>query len=697
VIQFLSAVALAAAAPVAESSDSETIVVTGQRVTDVSGAGKTDTPIKEIPYSINVIDRELLDLRLPRNFVEALRTTPGLTQTSPRISTQNLRSRGFSLRQAGGEYRNALRHYSQSNLAPELTNVERFELVKGPASVLYGIGGLGGALNVVTKVPNPEPRYEVEAGIGSYGFYRGAVDLNMPLGDAWSVRLNAHRERTGSYQDFVDQDSQLVAPTLAWRPDDDTSLVLDFEYLKADLSGNRTGTPYDGAVVLGPNGRYDRSLQLFDPNFNEIVRVQYYAGYQFDRKLSDTLKFHSGLLYAWSDPNRSLSSDPTSFVGGFTGPRRVVNRTLGRFAQDWNSLAWDNNLTATFATGPIRHELLAGFDYFRHNDVGTGESASIAPLDIFAPVYGLTQTTPFVQTSSSRAYQKWWGVYLQHTLIPHDSLRILLSGRFTDIETISENRRNQALTRRAKDKPFVPRVGVVWTPVEPLSLYASYSESFTPVTGLAFDGTPFVPETGSSYEGGAKLSLAGGRMSATVAVFDMARQNVLTADPVPGRIGFSVQTGESTSKGTEVEIDGEVLPGWRLTASYAFLDTEISKDNSLLVGQPFAGIPRNAFNLFTTYRIGSGSLEGLGVSAGLFNESRRWVQLVTPANAATNGLFIPGYTRADAGISFRRAAYDVTLSVNNVFDRTYFSGVLGRFNIYYGEGRNVTAALRYRF
>lgn len=692
-----SAVAIVEASADVVGPEDSVITVSGQRVTDIAAVGKTDTPIKETPYTINVVDRELLDLRQPRNFVEALRTTPGISQSSPRISTQNTRSRGFSIRQAGGEFRNGLRHFENSNLAPELTNVERFELVKGPASVLYGIGGLGGTLNVVTKIPAAEPRYEVELSAGSYGFYRGSVDLNVPLSadGSWTARLNAHRERTGSFQDFVDQDSVLVSPTLAWRPDERTSLVLDFEFLRANLSGNRTGTPADGAVIAGSNGRYARRLQTHDTNWNSILREQYYAGYQLDHRLSDAIKLHSGLLYAWSDPNTLFESNPTAFVGGFTGPRRLVNRTITDFTVDWASIAWDNNFVATFETGPIRHELLVGFDYYRARAVNLGRSAQLAPLDIFAPVYGLPAAGPFTVTTSSRTRQAWIGAYVQETLIPHDSLRILLSGRYTDVETDSINRLNPALTRRAKNKPFVPRVGVIWTPVEPISLYASYSESFLPVTGLTFAGDAFVPEEGNSWEGGVKLSLLGGRLSATAALFDMVRRNVVTADPA--NPGFNIQTGEQTSRGVELEVDGELLPGWRLSASYAHLDTAVARDNSLVTGQPLQGIPRHAANLFTTYRAEAGPLAGAGASLGVFHESRRWGQLVTPANAATVGFFLPAYTRVDAGLSWRSEKFDATLSINNLFNERYFSGALSRLLVYYGEERNVTATVRARF
>ncbi len=339
----------------------------GYKADSATTATKSDTPIALTPATVNVVTRELLDDRRPRNFVEALRTVPGINATSPRISTQNSLSRGFSLRQAGGEFRNGLRHQENSNLAPEITNVERFELLKGPSSVLYGLGGLGGMLNVITKTPQPSRSLMLEQSVGSWDYYRTAVDLTGPIDKegVWSYRFNGSFEDTGYFQDFVDQETILASPVLAWRPSADTSLVFDFEFLRGDYHGNVTGLPADGTVLPSPIGKIPISRSIQDPNFNRITREQYYAGYQFDHRFSDSLSLHQGFLAAYSDQPAFHESGMTGFVGGFTGPRQVVQRRALLSDGWWNSFALDTSVLGKFKTGPVRHELLGGFDLYR--------------------------------------------------------------------------------------------------------------------------------------------------------------------------------------------------------------------------------------------------------------------------------------------------------------------------------------------
>jgi iron complex outermembrane receptor protein len=243
------------------------------------------------------------------------------------------------------------------------------------------------------------------------------------------------------------------------------------------------------------------------------------------------------------------------------------------------------------------------------------------------------------------------------------------------------------LSRRARDKPFVPRIGVVWTPWPAISLYGSYSESFSPVLGAGFDGIAFVPETGVAKEIGAKFSFLNRRVAATIAAFDMARENVTTADP--DHPGFNIQAGEQTSKGIEVEVDGELTPGWRVTVGYSFLDAVVSRDNNLLVGQQLRNVARHGANLFTTYRLEQGPLEGLGVSLGVAYEGRRSGAVVN-ASAASTAYSLPSYMRVDVGASLRRERYDLILGINNVLDKTYFSGALNRNMVFYGDGRTVS-------
>lgn len=581
-------------------------------------ATKTDTPIQLTPATVNIVTREVLDDRRPRNFTEALRTVPGISATSPRITTQNMLSRGFSLRQAGGEFRNGLRHFDLSNLQPEIANVERFEILKGPASVLYGIGGLGGALNVITKTPHGDRDAILQQQMGTWNYYRSAADAGGPMNKdgSWAWRFNGSYETTKHFQDFVDQEVILANPSFAWRPGADTSLVFDFEFLRANYGGNVHGLPADGTALASPIGQMPINRSIFDPNFNHGIREQYYAGYQFDHRFNDVFSMHQGFLWGKTDQPVFVESNMTGFVGGFTGERRFVQRRITRTDEgDQNSMTLDTNVLAKFPTGPVRHEFLAGFDLFRSESVFEGSIANLPNLDLLNPVYHVQPTGPFTKLANSRTVQQW-GIYLQETFIPWEPLRIVAGGRLTFIKTNSENRLNPTLSRISSDMPLTPRFGVVYTPIQPVSLFASYSESFLPRTGITFGGQAFVPEKGVSYETGVKTTWLGGRLSSTLAVFSMTRSNVVTNDPA--NPGFSVQTGEQRSQGVEWDLTGSPLPGWDVAAAFTWLDLEVTKDNTFLVGQRTVGAPQFAASFWNVYTVQDGPFRGLGGGFGVF-------------------------------------------------------------------------------
>lgn len=675
------------------------IIVKDVRETDynperATTATKTDTPIQLTPATVNVVTRQVLQDRQPRNFTEALRTVPGINATSPRISTQNMLSRGFSLRQAGGEFRNGLRHLEDTNLAPEIANVQRFEILKGPSSVLYGLNGLGGALNVITKVPRSERSLLLEQSIGHWNYYRTAADAGGRIDEegTWSWRFNGSFEDTKHFQDFVDQRLVLLNPSLAWRPSSKTSLVLDFEFLRADFKGNVHGLPADGTVLDSPIGRMPIRRSIFDPNFNRQVREQYYIGYQFDHRFNEHISLHQGFLWARNDQPVFEESNMFGFVGGLTGDRRFVQRQISRFEGGWDSFALDTNVLGKFATGPVRHEFLAGVDLYRSiQNFDNFFVGSLPDLDLLNPVYRVQPTGPLTNVFAGRFVQEWVGVYLQETLIPWESLRVVLAGRATFIRTENEDLLDPSFSTSSGDVPLTPRFGIVYTPIEPISLFASYSESFIPRTGRTFSGEAFDPERGVSYEGGIKGTFLDGRLSSTLAVFRMIRSNVLTTDPA--NPNFSIQTGEQRSQGVEWDVLGSPLPGWEVAAAFTWLDTKVTNDNALLVGQRLQGAPRFSASVWNVYTLQDGPLKGLGGGFGVFYEGKRWGQLVTPGTT-DQGFYIPDYVRLDASVFYRHKRYELQVNINNLTDRRYFSGVLSRNLVYPGEPLNVIATLR---
>ncbi len=318
--------------------------------------------------------------------------------------------------------------------------------------------------------------------------------------------------------------------------------------------------------------------------------------------------------------------------------------------------------------------------------------APLPDLDLLNPVYGVQPTGPFTTSLDVRLLSQWAGLYLQETFIPWEPLRIVLAGRATFIETETENRLRPEFSGSPFDIALTPRLGVVYTPLRPVSLFASYSTSFVPHVGATFDGKAFVPEEGVSYEAGVKTEFWDGRLSSTLAVFSMTRENVTTRDPV--NTTFSVQTGEQRSRGVEWELGGQPLPGWNSTAAFTWLDTELTKDNVFLVGQRTAGAPEYSASLWTTYTIQGGPLQGLGGGFGVFYEGERHGQLVT---TAADAFELPGYARGDIALFYQQKGYELRLNINNVTDEGYFGGNFGRTQVFPGEPFNVTGTLRFKF
>ncbi|MEM8677692.1 MAG: TonB-dependent receptor [Cyanobacteria bacterium P01_G01_bin.67] len=236
---------------------------------------------------------------------------------------------------------------------------------------------------------------------------------------------------------------------------------------------------------------------------------------------------------------------------------------------------------------------------------------------------------------------------------------------------------------------FTPRVGIVYQPIEPVSLYASFSQSFFPSQfSVSADGEAFEPTEGEGFEIGIKGEIIKDKLSSNLALFDLTQTNVLTDDPDDPL--FSIATGEQSSQGVEVDIQGEILPGWDIVAGYAFVDAEVTEDNVLPVGNSLINVAENSFNLWTTYRLQKGSLAGLGFGAGIFFVDERPVDL-------ENSFFIDGYTRVDAAISYERENYRAAVNFRNIFNIDYIDAADGTTELFPGSPFEVNGTVSVKF
>ncbi|WP_228038415.1 TonB-dependent siderophore receptor [Nostoc sp. LEGE 12450] len=679
--------------PSAESNEPIELVVTGDRNDDYNPLNattgtRTDTPLRDTPQSIQVIPQKVIQDQQVVRLDEALRNISNVIPGGFDTNTETRYTiRGFD---KAPLLINGFRQYSFA-VVPDIAGLERIEVLKGPSSILYGEIQPGGVINAVTKQPLAEPFYEAEIQAGNYNLVRPRIDISGPLNDDKSVlyRLNLSYLNNESFRGF-DQNFEefFIAPVLAWKGKN-TDFTFEAQY------SNRV-RPYDSGLVASGDRVLDvpRDRILNEPD-DYIDQTFITTRYSLEHRFSDNWRIRNDFRYASS----RLYSDALTITTGFDEATGIVSRVfaLDNFYADDYSL--QSNIVGKFATGGIKHTLLFGLDLNRTNSSTFAVSNFFTPsqLDVFNPVYGATpRNTLDVVLIDRKTTTDRLGVYLQDQIAFFENLKLLAGIRY---ETVSQNTTNRSSLFYPGgdvsqfDDAFTPRLGIVYQPLKEVSVYASYSQSFTPnIDTFDADGNPLRPERGEGYEVGVKTELLEGKVSATVAYFDITKQNVATTDSSLPGLGVSIATGEQRSRGVEFDISGQIIPGWNIIASYGYTDAEVTADNTIPVGNRLIGVPRHNASLWTTYEIQHGSLQGLGFGVGFNYLGEREGDL-------DNSFKLDDYFLTNAGISYRRDNWRFALNFKNIFDIDYISGVpFGRTSgIYPGEPFTVIGSVSVQF
>lgn len=663
-------------AQVGESEEGIRLVVTGDEdegynPSSATTATGTDTPIRDTPFSIQVIPEEVLEDRNVTELGDALETVGGIVENGARGTSAlgpNLLIRGFRLNDT--IFRDGISAFS---LAPLSTNdVERIEVLRGPASVLFGQGNPGGVVNLVTKQPLSEPFYEVSGSVGSFDSYDGALDLSGPLTETGDVRyrLNLSYENYGSFRDFIDGERLQVSPILAWDINENTSLDVFGQYTY-DRETIDEGIPFDsnGEPIDVPRSRF------LNEDFGEFTQDQFSLGYRLNHDFNDNLSLRHSSQYFQYEPERYYP-----FVNSFDEVTGEAER-VEYFAEGTYQRFFTNaELVGQFNTGSVEHELLFGLEY-RHDaeDPSFQFDNAFPSINAFNPVYTnepFEQAPTFFRDDNVDTISAY--IQDQITIIPE---LIVLAGLRFDYVDEFRTERNLGEARQEftdQNEAFTPRLGIVYKPIEPISLYASYTTSFFP-NGAGFlngDGSTFEPEEGRQFEVGVKTDITD-NLSLTLAAFDIRRQNVVVSDP--DNPLFSIQTGEVASRGIDLNLNGEILPGWNVTAAYNYLDAFVSEDTTDIEGNQLEGVPENQFSLWTTYEIQQGDLAGLGAGLGLLYVGER------PGDI-DNSFTLPDYFRTDAALFYKRDNWRAQLNVENLFDIDYFPSTSYGSSLYVNPG-----------
>lgn len=668
-----------------------TVKISGQRQNyrslSATGATKTDALLIDLPQSVRVITADLLADAGINTLAGALDLASGVSRQSNLGGLwDSYAMRGFTGDpNFGSDY--LVNGFSSSrgyNGLRDNANTDSIEVLKGPASALYGRGEPGGTVNIVTKKPRFVPGYSADFSVGSHQTYRGAVDLTGPLSGNVAYRLNAAYEKGDSYRDVITNERTLVAPSLIWLIGDATTLSYEIEASEQKTPFDRGVPAVNGVLGLVPNSRF-----LGEPGDGKVTVKSFGQQLFLRHELNDSWSLQSGLSYRDSSL-RGFSSEVNNILAdGRTARRQHRYR-------DWSSTDASGRIeiVGQFGTGALVHNVLAGADFYRFNDerilLRRNPSASNAyPIDIYNPVYG-GAADPLTLSISTKERQRARGLYVQDQIDLSARWKALLGLRHDSYDQTVANLRT-ALSNTQSLSETSPRVGLVYQPQPNLSLYASVAHGFRPNSGISLENTAFPAESSRSLEVGAKYDTANGKLSTTVALYKIEKKNVLTTNPL--NTDYAISAGEVGSKGLELDVSGEIMPNIRLSAAYAYTDATVTKgDNTIVTGSRFPNVPKQSANLIVTprFKFGNG-MATLGGGLNYVGERRGDV-------AASSGFMLPAYTTAKLISSYApNDKLRISLNIDNLFNKTYYASSYSQVWVNPGAERTATLNLHYKF
>jgi iron complex outermembrane receptor protein len=654
--------------------------------TNTTAGSKTDTSLLDVPQSISIVDHELLTDQGAYRLDDALKNVAGVIPGGYYEAWDFYRIRGFDA--SFNTFVDGLRGGNGMN--EEIFGLQSVEVLKGPSSTLYGQSVLGGIVNLRSKVPRPDAFAQVQFTGGSYGFYEPAIDAGTSLNRSHTVyaRINLLYRPTGSFVNYVTRHRVYVAPALTWDISPNTQLTLLARY-QHDTGHLGFPLPAQGTVLPNPNGEIPISLFVGEPsNPNPVSETNKQFGYQLSHQFNDSFSFYQNVRLAWYENHWDKILYP-SFLGA---DDRTLYRYPLSYQQEWSTYAADTGVRFRPKTGRVQHNFVAGVDYYREPNRYNEESinfnnpAAYMPLDVFNPVYG-TPFSPIVPFASGDTRTQYVGLYLQDRMQLTERLSLTAGGRldFASNRDFSQPDGND-------NKAFSPRVGGNYLLIPGVTLFADYSRSFLPQTGMVYDGSPSgafaSPETGEQWEGGVKTSLLSGRMVNSVSVYRLTRSNVLTPDP--NHPNFDVLTGKQRSKGAELETTFQLHKTWNLILAYAFTEANVVADNAIPAGTPTQNVPKNSMNVWSTYELQGGWLKGVGFGFG----GRYYTD---QSGDLLDTFSIPAYGLMDASIFYRRKHLGWQANAYNLADKRYFTGSYNNVYVQPGSPRSIHTTISWIF
>ena len=679
----------------ARAVESPTGPVNGFVATRSATATKTNTPLIETPQSITVVGREQIDVQKAQTLTQATQYAAGIYSgtfgSDSRLDFFTLR--GF-VASDYGLYRDGLQqlNYGFAYFRTETFGLERIEVLRGPAAVLFGAGTPGGLVNQVTKRPPLDPLRYVEVGggaLGQGGFGYAAFDLGGPS-DAdghWFYRLTGFGRTGGNQVEGAPEDRVYIAPAFTYKPDGATKITFlsSFQHDNAAVTANFL--PYSGTVRPNASGlRIPRSLNVGDIGLNTFSRNQALVGYEFEHAFDETWTFRQNLRYSF------LESFQNSYIGQL-GYSDAAETRLARYqfrdSARANLFQVDNQAEARFFDGFFRHNLLLGLDYKNYRLSDNQASTFPGPdLSILAPVYGLRVAAPLPYLINGNSFEQL-GLYAQDQIKLTDRLSLVLGLRQDFADNRIGNKLNPSASGGRSDNALTYRTALIYNFDFGLAPYVSYSTSFQPQIGTALSGAGFRPETGDQIEGGVKFEPPGQGYFLTLAGFDINRQGTLVPDPA--NVFFQLQSGAQRSTGFEAQLNVSLAEGLNAVASFTTYDLVTTKDaDPARVGRTPVNIPETFASAFFDYTIPVGAWRGFGFGGGVRYVGSSFADV-------PNTLRVSDFVLFDAQVHYNFENWRIAVNATNLADRRYVSSCQSALSCFYGDARRVTASLSYKW
>ena len=652
-----------------------------------STATKTDTRIRDIPQSISVITEEQIKDQSLLGLKDAIQYSPGVMAGQGEGNRDSIWFRG---NQSTSDLfvdgvRDDVQYYR------DLYNIDRVEVLMGPNGMIFGRGGVGGVINRVVKEAAWENKNEIKIQGGAYDHKRSSVDLNNRIDETLAVRVNAMIEDSGSFRQGVESERKAINPTFTFKPSDKTKVVVGMEYFNDKRTSDRGIPSVDNGLKSYP---YSTSRSTFFGNAsqspNEAIVKNGYAiiDHTFDNSMSvknttrfsDYDKYYQN-VYAYS----SVQTNATITIDGYydnTQRQNFFNQT---------------DLTYNFKTGSVSHKLLAGLE------IGLQDNENYRILA--APISGVAASNPFASltfnssksrnTSTDISNQ---AIYIQDQIYLNEQFQIIAGLRYDKFKTKFNDSVAPVNSATINDQFISPRVGLVYKPIEPVSLYTNYSLSYLPRTGeqltsLTSSIKSFDPEKFTNIEAGIKYDLLQS-FSISSAIYRLERSKMAITDPSPPSTNTILVDGQVT-KGFELGVAGKLFDSYSMYGGYTYQDAEITKNQGtestqITSGTPLGHVPKHTFSLWNKYEINETWSAALGVV------SRSDMYAASPTT--TTAVNLPGYTRVDAAIYANiNKQTKLQLNIENLLDKTYYQSAHNNNNIMYGYPLTARATVTYTF